>query len=400
MTKEDLLQRIRENTDAAIAFYQRNANLEIGILRELSKDISVPGVPLFLASMQNTPSRVLEELEASDDMRVLERLALNPNCLARMALPGARVCARLAAAKSRRLNEKLADKLVDDPEVEVRVALAMNPAINPRTQYRLSLDKVPFVRLALLDNRKCDEEFKDALADDIDTIVHLAALTIPRLSVKSMENWALDTDEYGEEAAQLALSTRVDLTQNALERLSKSRHPSVMLSLLEHQKMDEDVVDGFVERGDSQTTLAILRRRELPEPTQQLVWGLHGSRKDVRKALASHPALADSVGLELAATKDAEIHNALAANPSPTLKETHLKLARSASDTARKYLLANPQCRSDEIIEEIVLHGDHVVLSHLAARKIPCGRLSERARLKLSENPLPSVQALASQASE
>ncbi len=91
MTKEDLLQRIRENTDAAIAFYQRNANLEIGILRELSKDISVPGVPLFLASMQNTPSRVLEELEASDDMRVLERLALTPNCLARMELPGARV---------------------------------------------------------------------------------------------------------------------------------------------------------------------------------------------------------------------------------------------------------------------------------------------------------------------
>lgn len=391
MNKEDLLQRIRANAQAAIRFYLQNANVEMGLLRELAQHLDQPGVPLFLASMPNTPSRILESLQDSQDPQVLQVLANNPNCLHRMAAAQT-LPPRLAAAGSRKLTQQQALHLAQDPQVEVRVALAKNPAISSPVQLKLSQDCVPFVRAALLENRRLVEEFQVGLGDDVDTAVHLAALLVPRLSPACMEIWVKESEEL----AQLALSRRKDLTPAMVEALTHSDHPSVMLSLLARQTLTEERLEAFIRRGDASIALAILRRRELSLPLQAALWETHGALPEVRLALAAHPALDDAVGLPLLDLQAGEeIPRLLALNPSPALPQTRAKLAREGSIFLCKHLLANPRSHEKALLETLVLRGDQVLLCHLAYRRIPCHGLSPQATERLLQSPLPSVRALA-----
>ncbi|MGN0867853.1 MAG: hypothetical protein ACI4SG_09310 [Oligosphaeraceae bacterium] len=387
-----MLQRIRANAPAAIRFYQQNANVEMGVLRELGKELEEPGVPLFLASMPNTPSRLLEALQESRDPQVLQALAANPNCLPRM-IHAASPLPRLAAAASRRLNAQQALLLAQDPEVDVRAALARNPVIPTPVQLKLSQDCVPFVRAALLENRRLVEEFQVGLADDIDTAVHLAALLVPRLSPACMEIWVKESEEL----AQLALARRKDLTPEMVAALSRSAHPSVMLALLEHQDISTDKLEDFLRRGDAPTLLSILKRRDLPAPLQALAGERSDALPEVRLALAAYPQLDDLAGMPLAtrARDDQEILERLAMNPSPRLAQTRLHLAETASPYLGKLLLANPLCHEKAILDALVRRGDSVLLCHLAYRGVSCRDLSPEAREILRQSPLPSVQALA-----
>ena len=56
-------------------------------------------------------------------------------------------------------------------------------------------DPVPFVRLALLENRRLDSEFLDGLSDDLNPTVHACTLLVPNLSPLCMKSWA----EFDEE---------------------------------------------------------------------------------------------------------------------------------------------------------------------------------------------------------
>ncbi len=392
MNKEDLLQRIRANAPAAIRFYQQNANVEMGVLRELGKELEEPGVPLFLASMPNTPSRLLETLQDSQDPQVLQALAANPNCLPRM-VHAASPLPRLAAAASRKLTPQQALLLAQDPQVDVRATLARNPVISSPVQLKLSQDCVPFVRASLLENRKLVEEFQVGLADDIDTAVHLAALLVPRLSPACMEIWVKEREEL----AQLALARRKDLTPEMVSALSHSPHPSVMLSLLEHQDISPDKQEDFLRRGDTPILLSLLKRRDLSPALQALAQERGEALPEVRRALAAYPQLDDRAGLPLAKRGEGEeeILESLAMNPSPRLSQTRLHLAETASPYLCKLMLANPLCHEKNILEAMILRGDSVLLCHLAYRGISCGTLSPEAREILKQSPLPSVQALA-----
>lgn len=397
LTKEDLLQRIRGNLEAAIRFYQKNATLELGVLRELGKDLSEPGVPLFLASMPNTPSRILEQLLNSEDPAVLQALSWNANFLHRLVGAPSKA-ARLAAAGSRKLSQPQAQQLAQDAEVDVRAALARNPVIPPPVQLRLSQDPVPFVRAALLENRRLVEEFQVGLADDIDTVVHLSALLVPKLSAPAMEIWAKE----GEELAQLALSRRKGLPPAIVAVLAQSPHPAVLLSLLEHQQLPPESLEDFARRGDRETALALLRRTELSEGLQRALLDKQRQDSQVCLALAAHPSLCDDVALALLDAPSGDeppdaLRQALALNPAPGLLQTRIRLAREGGNALRKRMLANPQCHQDAILEELVLRGDERLLCHLAYRRIDCQRLSPQARQQLLKCPLPAVQKLAAQ---
>jgi len=395
LTIEDLLQRIQTDTSAAIRFYQQHATIDLGLLRELAKDLTIPGVALFLASMPNTPSRILETLEHSGDTVVLRQLALNPNCLQRM-VNSQDIPARIAAAQSRKLTPQQAQTLVKDPDVAVRVELAKNPTITASTQMKISQDPVPFVRMTLLENRKLEEEFQIGLGDDIDTIVHLAALLVPKLSDASKNIWVKESEEL----AQLALSRRNDLTPEHVALLAKSQHPSVMLSLLAHQQLPEVSLEGFAQRGDEPTALALLKRNDLSPALQKAIWTTHSEKEAVRMAFAAHPALCDEVGIPLAKQGNTPIRQALAENLSENLPQTRLILAQQGDNALLKILLANPKCHSNDILDTIIIRGDTVVHCHIAARQLDCCGVSDQARKLLLQSPMPAVQALAKSTSE
>lgn len=363
--------------------------LDIGLLRELAKDLTVPGVELFLASMPNTPSRILEALEASKDAMVLRQLALNPNCLARM-VGSSFEAARLACASSRKLTLQMAMRLAEDDAVSVRVELAKNPTIPPPVQLKLSQDQVPFVRIALLENKKLVDEFQVGLGDDVDSAVHLATLLVPRLSHECMSIWA----QEGEELAQIALSRRNDLTPDIVEKLSHSQFPSVLLSLLEHQQLSEESLIDFASRGDEATALAILKRPALSEALQNTLWETKKHLVSVQTALSLNASLSDAVGKELAQSDNSEILQNLATNLSEHLSETRILLAQRSDPYLLKLMLANPYCHSAHILEQIALHGDDVVLCHIAYRRLDCSGFAETTRALLANNPMPRVRAL------
>lgn len=391
LTTEELLQRIQTDAPSAIRFYQQHAAMDIGVLRELGKEhLSTPGVPLFLASMAGTPSKILEILEGSDDPQVLQQLALNPNSLARMAGSESEA-ARLAAASSRKLTQQQAQRLAEDASVAVRVELAKNPAIPTPVQLKLSQDNVPFVRIALLENRKLDEEFQVGLGDDIDTIVHLSALLVPRLAPACLKIWAGEAEEL----AQLALARRADLTPELVATISQSAFPTVLLALLEHQQISEESLADFIVRGDEATVLAILKRPELSPELQDAIWQRHGDKPQVRIALASHPSLADKIGNALCENADDALRQLLATNTSATLFQARLLLASQGGDSLLKLLLANPRCHEPQILDAIVQRASDETLCHLAYRQISCAQLSEESRARLRECPMPLVQRLA-----
>lgn len=391
LTKEELLQHIQTDTAEAIRSCMQGTPLDLGLLRELAKETSTPGVELFLASMPNTPSRILESLESSSDSVVLRQLAMNPNCLARM-VGSASEAARLAASQSRKLSQPMALRLAEDQSLAVRVELAKNPVISTPVQLKLSQDPVPFVRIALLDNKKLVDEFQVGLGDDMDSAVHLVTLLAPRLSHECMSIWA----QEGEELAQLALAHRSDLTPDIVAKLSHSPHPSVLLSLLQHQQIAEAALADFATRGDEATALAILKRPALSDELQKALWDSKKTLPSIPVAFSIHPSLGDAVGLELAESTNAEILQNLAMNLSDALQETRKRLANSNDPYLLKVLLANKLCQTPEVLEQIVLHGDDVVLCHIAYRHLDCSGLSTEAKERLSKCPMPTVRALAS----
>ena len=218
MTKEELLDCLRSDPSAAARLAQQ-PGWEFRLLRELAQtSMDVPGVALFLASVQEVPSSILKQLcHESAEEAVIRVLAQNLNCQEELCRrPESWV--REIVAGCRRLAPRTPVLLAADPSVPVRCRLAANPVIAPNVQTRLSQDQVPLVRLSLLENRKTDNEILLALCDDMDTTVHLAALMAPNLPYDCIRVWA----GQGEELGLLALCRRNDLPPNIVEMISKS----------------------------------------------------------------------------------------------------------------------------------------------------------------------------------
>lgn len=388
MTRDDILQRIEADLPSAIRLFQRSG-VDIAILRELAaKYLDVPGVPLFLASMPETPSRIQLMLIERGDFEVLRVLADNPNYIPRlMQHPSSEV--RCCVASARHLPPALALQMCQDSAFEVRMALARNPVIPPNVQLKLSNDTVPMVRMALLDNRKLDEEFQIGLGDDIDTAVHLSTLLRPRLSYACMKIWA----EFDEELGQLALARRSDLPEKIVELLTQSKYSSVRLELLKYQNLPEETLIRFANSPDSSVLLALLSRQALSAAVISAIWKSGAGIPAVLSELAQHPSLTDEIGVALAG--DEAVRPLLAANASPELAAARRALILLNSSALSKILLANPCVQSESALLSMIIEtcADEV-LPHLAYRQIDCSQVSPAARERLKNSCLPTVKAL------
>lgn len=394
MTRDDILERIKLGVDGAIKLFQRNG-VEVRLLRELANSaMDCPGVAKFLAAMPATPSSILGMLLQRGDGEVLPVLALNALCLPKIAaspLPSWRV----VAAGSRKITPAVAAQLVDDPSIDVRLALAHNPAIAPNIQLKLSKDPVSFVRLALLENRKLDEEFQIDLGDDCDTLVHACTLLNPRLSPACMKIWA----QFDEELGQLALAGRRDLPPPIVEMLEGSRFDSVRLRLLESQQLDERALLNFATSGDDAVRMALAARQDLPSAVIEALWRHGDCGDELKRRLAVLPALSDAIALpmlENAAASDHGFLYALALNSSPDLTQTRLQLASIGSSYLCKLMAANPQCAIEPVLSALIIHAPEEALCHLAYRMVDCSGISDAARERLRRATLPGVSSLAS----
>ena len=349
------------------------------LLRDLAQTaVDVPGVALFLASVQEVPSSIQKQLcRESVDSAVLRVLAQNLNCQEELChRPEAWVREEVAA--SRRFAPRTPALLLADPSVPVRCRLAANPAISPNIQTRLSQDQVPLVRLALLENRKADKEILQALCDDMDTTVHLAALMAPGLPYDSIRIWA----GQGEELGLLALCRRSDLTPNIVELLAKSPFPSVQKALLRFQALPESILARLATEGDTDVLKILAGRTNLPPAIQATVLERGHAAADVCQTLAANPGVAPAIALQLTGSEDEAVLRALALNPGAgddggatprpdtedTLLEAHGRLAAAASEELRKLLLANPCARCASLIRLLAENASPALRRHMVFR--------------------------------
>ena len=389
MNCQDLLQRIAVDLPSAVRFYQKTG-VEISLLRELAGHLDTPGVDVFLASMPDTPSRILEALLQQGREEVLLLLASHPFYVSKL-IGHSSPRIRAAVASGKHLTQQQIQTLAADSNAWVRVALAANPVIPNPIQLKLASDLVPFVRLALLKNRRLTEEFQIGLGDDIDTTVHAVTLMTPKLSEVCMKIWA----EFDEELGQLLLARRRNLPEEIVRMLCASKYASVRRQLLASMDLPVEVVREFAKDADESVALALLQRKMLaPEIISALFCACRESGK-VALALASHPALTDEVALALLEQGTSAVTEALIQNVQAPIRECRRRLVASADAWRGKMLLANPAVAGDgEMISILAENAPDNVLPHLVYRRVQCGALSPATRARLAASPLPSVRAL------
>ena len=378
MTKEELLDCLRSDPGSAARLAQQ-PGWEFRLLRELAQtSMDVPGVPLFLASVQEVPSSILKQLcHESTDAAVVHLLAQNLNCQEELChRPEAWV--RESVAGCRRLAPKVPSLLLADPSVPVRCRLAANPAIAPNVQTRLSQDQVPLVRLSLLATRKTDNEILLALCDDMDTTVHLAALMAPSLPYDCIRVWA----GQGEELGLLALCRRNDLPPNIVELISKSPFPSVQKALLRFQALPEGVLARLAAEGDAEVLMILAGRTTLPAALQETILERADGAAEVVRTLAANRGVAPALALRLTGSDDAAVLEALALNPGAgpdsgatprpdaedTLFEAHSRLAAGGGEELCKRLLANPCARCEGLIRILAGRATPTLRNHMLFR--------------------------------
>jgi hypothetical protein len=388
INKETLLLEIFADPLGAVAA-MRKKPLPAQLLRELADKNDSLQVRIFLAGQANVPGRILDQLLSGGELEVLRVLAANDRLLyaqlQRLA-KHADVQVRVSLAGNKAVNGPIALTLCADPELEVRMALAANPVISPRIQAMLSSDECSLVRAELLRLSRLDEEIQFALCDDWDLLIHIKTLLSPRLSLACLKTWAAS----GELVSQLAIASRRNLPEEILLVLSGSPHRPVQLALLEAGKVTEEHLLQLVRDGGLEVRKKAAARKGLSLALQRIL--SQDGNDEVLLPLAANPDLDDGIGRFLAQGQHPGLLRALAGN-SGNLPATRQALVACADPALHKLLLANAALSAKEVSALIEVCSEEVFY-HLFYRKCDCGALSSKARRRLLQSALPSVSRL------
>ena len=174
---DELLERVERDGIRSVCLAYNRQPLSSSLLRELYRMSKPLEARLFLATYQQSPSYLLEDLERDCyDEAVVKALAGNP-CTPR------RVLSRLAehidssvralVASNPELDGRDIDYLINDKNECVRIAVTGNSCLSERQQLELCKDPSAAVRLRLASNPVCCRKLAQALASDTSPLVRL-----------------------------------------------------------------------------------------------------------------------------------------------------------------------------------------------------------------------------------
>ena len=390
-TPDSLLARIRRDGVRRTAQALRKPPLPSTLLQALA-DLppeDAPEARLFVAAYPLAPSHLLESLAAAaPEPELLAHLATNPRTPPHLLIefaahPSPEVRAQTALHPQLPARELLS--LADDPDPAVRRALAANASLRLPQQARLAADTEPSVRLALADNSALAAPASLVLAIDDSAVVrlHTAATAMP--DDDTVIGWAA-TDE---EDVQLALVRRRDLPEPAGRLLLQSAHASVRRAARERVEPDEVDLLHFATAGEPDERRWVAARRRLPRPLQRLL----AQDKDgsVRSALAANTDLDPGIASYFVDLADEPACLSLAGNPSVSED-----LIQGVAATRRPAVLAALAYREtlDPEIARLLVARSPVFRRHWAAQDRGLSGLDADTARTLLADKMPGVRAL------
>ena len=390
-TPDSLLSRIRRDGVRRSAQALRKPPLPSTLLQALA-DLppdDAPEARLFVAAYPLAPSHLLESLaSAAPAPELLAHLATNPRTPPHLLIefaahPAVEVRVQVALHPQLPARELLA--LAEDPEPAVRRALAGNPSLRLPQQALLATDAEPAVRLALADNSALAAPASLVLAIDDSAVVRLHTVATAMPDDDTVVGWAA-TDE---EDVQLALVRRRDLPEPAGRLLLQSAHASVRRAALERVEPDEADLLHFVTAGEPDERRQVAARRRLPRPLQRLL--AQDKNGSVRSALAANPDLDAGIAAYFVDLADEPACLALAGNPSVSED-----LIQGVAATRRPAVLAALAYRDtlDPEIARLLVARSPVFRRHWAAQDRALSGLDAETAGILLADKMPGVRAL------
>lgn len=390
-TPDALLARIRRDGVRRTAQALRKPPLPSTLLQALVDldPVESPEARLFVAAYPLAPSHLLETLAAQNpEPALLAHLATNPRTPPHLLIelaahPAAEVRAQVAQHPQLPARELLA--LADDADAAVRRALAANSSLRLPQQARLAADAEPAVRAALAGHSALAAPAALVLAIDDSAVVRLHVVATADADDDTVTGWAA-TDE---EDVQLALVRRRDLPEPAGRLLLQSAHASVRLAARERVESDEADLLHAATVGDADERRWVAALPRLARPLQRLLAQDADGR--VRSALAGNRDLDPAIAAYFVDLADEAACVALAGNPSVSED-----LIQGVAATRRPAVLAALAYREtlDPELAALLVARSPVFRRHWSAQDRSVSGLDADTARALLADKLPGVRAL------
>ncbi|MEL7246396.1 MAG: hypothetical protein AAGM40_29310, partial [Cyanobacteria bacterium J06573_2] len=164
----------------------------------------------YLSCQNDIPTKILKKIvRRSDDYRILERIALNPNSdaeILEILVEDIDYGVRYNVARNIKTPLHILEKLAEDADKDVRYGILKNPNLTKEAFLRLfrkifGIDNYSLAALLLLLNPNVPPIFLTENADSILWIERYIIAINPRTSLDTLQNLARDTNRFVRAAA-------------------------------------------------------------------------------------------------------------------------------------------------------------------------------------------------------
>jgi len=224
-----------------------------------------------------TPAHI-EEIVASGYQWLLHSLALNRRAPDDVRLwlaehGDAAVRAALVVG-ARNGHRELFERLIDDPDTQVREFLAQSDAVPQDLLAALAHDPDPVVRATVARwwTQAPDEVRRVLLTDPIDAVRAAACSTYYARLPHPVPPADLLDDLVADPVTRAGVVRHLALTPAAARRLTTDPDPDVRAQLAAHPQLPADVRERLGEDPNSRVRVAVLARPDTPEPIRERIY--------------------------------------------------------------------------------------------------------------------------------
>lgn len=393
-TVEELIDLIEIKGVAGAIRATRRPPLPTRLLRELYQDFrDREQFLLFVASYPLAPSDLAEQVgvQHGDNEKVATALAGNPRTppVALQRLAGSAFDAvRVALASHPNLGPREFQSLAASADPAIRAAVASHPNLPIGWQLMLSADTEPKVRACLAARKGIDTDIAVRLSSDEDRTVRSTLLSNPDLHPEIRQMQADLDDPLSQ---QVLLDVKVDMPDSVWQSLRLAADPLIRQRALQAQPPSGPEILMLAESDDTSDRLFAAGLAALPVAIQRILAG--DTSPKVRRRLAAHPQLDESIALQIAASEDSTAAIALAANPN-LRPSTIIALCSHSNDAVADIL-----CSRSDLTEshwQILVHRQNISAAELLAfDRIPFAAIKDWRASELAVSCFPSARAFA-----
>jgi len=329
-------------------------NIRVALLESLAGD-SDWNVRFRVAGAHATPADTLATLAVDAHPRVRASLAGNAiapagilAALAGDADPWVRLAFASNVATLADVRAAALAALSGDADPSVRCSVARNPETPPDVLTQLRGDSRGVVRLAFAVNPVLPVDARSAvlatLANDVDVNVRKAVATDPATPVSVLAGLAGDEEVWVRAAVAQNPATRAD----TLSVLAGDEYHAVLKEVAKHPSSASEILAKLAGKSDSSVRCAVALNASAPVAV--LTKLASDSDRAVRMAVAQHPCVPVSILTKLSVDRLSPVRRGVAANPAAPARSLNT-LAGDPDMDVRWAVARNPATPADVLAQ-------------------------------------------------